>query len=40
MRDSVSFTLHGLDEKNRIIYRIKENNEIEILQCKGHYDDK
>jgi len=29
-----------IDVKNRIIYRIKENGEIEIIQCKGHYEDK
>lgn len=27
-----------IDEKNRLIYRIKEQA-IEIIQCKGHYDD-
>ena len=29
-----------IDEKNRIIYRIKENKDIEIIQCKGHYSDR
>ena len=28
-----------IDEKNRIIYRIK-NEQVEILQCRGHYSDK
>ena len=28
-----------IDETNRIVYRIKDNN-LEISQCKGHYDDK
>ena len=28
-----------IDEKNRIVYRIKENK-IEILQCRTHYGDK
>jgi len=29
-----------IDEKNRVIYRINENNDIEIIQCKGHYSDR
>jgi toxin YoeB len=29
-----------IDEKNRLIYRISDNDRIEIYQCKGHYDDK
>jgi toxin YoeB len=28
-----------IDEINRIVYRLKEGN-LEISQCKGHYDDK
>ncbi|MCL2807433.1 MAG: Txe/YoeB family addiction module toxin [Coriobacteriia bacterium] len=28
-----------IDEKNRLVFKIKDNS-IEILQCKGHYDDK
>lgn len=28
-----------IDEKHRLVYRIVSNN-IEIIQCKGHYDDK
>jgi toxin YoeB len=27
-----------IDESNRIVYRIKDSN-LEISQCKGHYDD-
>lgn len=27
-----------IDEPNRIVYRIKDGN-LEISQCKGHYDD-
>ena len=27
-----------IDEANRIVYRIKDGN-LEISQCKGHYDD-
>ena len=29
-----------IDEKNRIVYRIKDDNAIEITQCRGHYNDK
>ncbi|MCL2486452.1 MAG: Txe/YoeB family addiction module toxin [Oscillospiraceae bacterium] len=29
-----------IDEKNRIIYRMTENADAEIIQCKGHYNDK
>ena len=29
-----------IDHKNRIVYRICENGDIEISQCKGHYNDK
>ena len=28
-----------IDDSNRIVYRIKDDN-LEISQCKGHYDDK
>jgi len=28
-----------IDDKNRLVYRIKDNI-IEIVQCKGHYSDK
>lgn len=28
-----------INEKDRLVYRIK-NDKIEILSCKGHYDDK
>jgi toxin YoeB len=28
-----------IDDKNRIVYRIKDGH-VEISQCKGHYDDK
>lgn len=33
------FWSRRIDETNRIVYRISEN-QIEIIQCKGHYDDK
>ena len=28
-----------IDDKNRLVYRVLEGS-IEIVQCKGHYDDK
>jgi len=28
-----------IDDTNRIVYRLKDGN-VEISQCKGHYDDK
>jgi len=28
-----------IDEQNRLVFRIR-NNMLEIMQCKGHYDDK
>ena len=27
-----------IDDVNRLVYRIS-NNQVEIVQCKGHYDD-
>lgn len=33
------FWSRRIDEANRIVYRISEDR-IEIIQCKGHYDDK
>ena len=27
-----------IDDKNRLVYKI-ENGQIEVIQCKGHYDD-
>lgn len=32
------FWSRRIDETNRLVYRIV-NNHIEIVQCKGHYDD-
>jgi toxin YoeB len=29
-----------IDEKNRLIYRIRDDGEVEIFQCKGHYQDR
>jgi toxin YoeB len=28
-----------IDEKNRLVYRLISDEAVEILQCKGHYDD-
>ena len=28
-----------IDETNRLVYRIQDNGNIEIAQCRGHYDD-
>lgn len=32
------FWSRRIDDKNRLIYRIK-NSTLEILSCRGHYDD-
>lgn len=29
-----------IDKPNRLVYRIDENKNLEIISCKGHYDDK
>ena len=29
-----------IDEKNRLVYRIINDETVEILQCKGHYGDR
>ncbi|MCL1940405.1 MAG: Txe/YoeB family addiction module toxin [Synergistaceae bacterium] len=29
-----------IDEKNRLVYRIFDDERVEIYQCKGHYSDK
>jgi toxin YoeB len=29
-----------IDEKNRLIYKIRDNKDIELYRCKGHYGDK
>ena len=28
------------DEKNRLVYYITDSNDVEIIQCKGHYSDE
>ena len=29
-----------IDDTNRLVYRLKDNDIIEISQCKGHYTDR
>jgi toxin YoeB len=29
-----------IDEKNRLVYRTTDSKDVEIIQCKGHYNDK
>ena len=29
-----------IDDKNRLVYRVLENADVEIAQCKDHYSDK
>jgi toxin YoeB len=36
--DLSGFWSREIDKKHRLVYRI-EQNQIEIAQCKGHYDD-
>jgi toxin YoeB len=28
-----------IDDVNRLVYQLKDDGSIEVLQCKGHYDD-
>ena len=28
-----------IDDVNRLVYRLKEDGSIEVMQCKGHYGD-
>ena len=28
-----------IDKKNRLVYRMLDDNKVEIMQCKGHYSD-
>jgi len=37
---SVSAFSRRIDEKNRLIYRKGNDGTLEIISCKGHYDDK
>ena len=34
------FWSREIDEKNRMVYRITDSDDVEIAQCKGHYEDK
>ena len=39
LRETLSgYWSRRIDEKNRLVYRVCEN-QIEVYQCKGHYDD-
>ncbi len=29
-----------IDEKNRLVYRVVDDNEIQIVACRFHYDDE
>ena len=29
-----------IDEKNRLVYRLTDDDAVEISQCRGHYGDK
>jgi toxin YoeB len=35
-----SYWSREIDEKNRIVYRLLDNGNAEIIKCKGHYYDK
>ncbi|MCL2883295.1 MAG: Txe/YoeB family addiction module toxin [Coriobacteriia bacterium] len=28
-----------IDDVNRLVYQLREDGSVEVLQCKGHYDD-
>lgn len=34
------FYSRRIDEKNRLVYSLSALNEIEVQQCKGHYDNR
>jgi toxin YoeB len=41
LKDNLSgYWSREIDRKNRLIYRITEDKDIEIIQCQGHYSDK
>lgn len=29
-----------IDSKNRLLYKILDDEQVEIIQCRGHYNDK
>jgi len=37
--DKAGFCSRHIDEKNRLLYRMIDNDTIEITQCREHYDD-
>jgi toxin YoeB len=37
--DKAGFWSRRIDDCNRLVYHISDN-QIEVIQCKGHYDDK
>lgn len=40
LKDNLSgYWSRRIDDKNRLVYRIK-NEQIEVYQCKNHYEDK
>jgi toxin YoeB len=34
------FWSRRIDEKNRLVYQINDNNDIIVISCKGHYNEK
>ena len=38
--DLAGYWSREIDEKNRLIYRITADEDVEITQCRGHYGDK
>jgi toxin YoeB len=38
--DLVGLWSRKIDAGNRLVYRIKDNGDVEIVECKGHYGDR
>ena len=38
--DLLGWYSRRIDEKNRLIYKVNNDDSIEIYQCRSHYDDK
>jgi len=38
--NSSGFWSRRIDEKHRLVYRIIDEDTVEISRCKGHYEDK
>jgi toxin YoeB len=34
------FWSREIDKKNRLVYQINDDDDVEIIKCKGHYGDK